>query len=76
MTYREAVAGIKISYALDGDDYEVPDGDNWMIWKNLPRKVSDAFTAAFTQWKCATAYEWVGLLDYYAASIRKYGFSR
>ena len=76
MTYREAMAAKKFSYALDGDDYEVPDGDNWMIWKNLPRKVSDAFTAAFTQWKCATAYEWVGLLDYYAASIRKYGFSR
>lgn len=76
MTYREAMAAKKFSYALDGDDYEVPDGDNWMIWKNLPRKVSDAFTAAFTQWKCATAYEWVGLLDYYASSIRKYGFSR
>lgn len=76
MTYREAMAQKKFPYALTGDTYEVPAGDNWMIWKNLPRKVTDAFTAAFTQWKCATAYEWAGLLDYYAASIRKYGFSR
>ena len=76
MTYREAMAAKKFSYALNGDDYEVPDGDNWMIWKNLPRKVSDAFTAAFTKWKCATAKEWVDLLDYYTDSIRKHGFSR
>lgn len=76
MTYREAMAQKKFPYALTGDNYEVPAGDNWMIWKNLPRKITDAFTEAFTQWKCATAYEWVGLLDYYAASISKYGFSR
>lgn len=27
MTYREAMAAKKFSYALEGDDYEVPDGD-------------------------------------------------
>lgn len=76
LTYREAMAAKKFSYALEGDDYEVPDGDNWMIWKNLPRRVSDAFTAAFTKWQCATAYEWVGLMDRYSYNIRNDGFSR
>lgn len=76
MTYREAMAARKFSYALDGDDYDVPAGDSWMIWKNLPRDVANAFTAAFTKWQCATAEDWVRLLDKYANSIRKFGFSR
>ena len=76
MTYREAMAARKFSYALDGDDYDVPAGDSWMIWKNLPHDVANAFTAAFTKWQCATAEDWVRLLDRYANSIRKFGFSR
>ena len=76
MTYREAMAAKKFPYALDGDDYDVPAGDSWMIWKNLPRRVTDAFTAAFTRWQCATAEDWVSLMDSYAGSIRKFGFSR
>ena len=76
MTYREAMAARKFSYALDGDDYDVPAGDSWMIWKNLPRDVANAFTAGFTKWQCATAEDWVRLLDRYANSIRKFGFSR
>lgn len=76
MTYREAMAQKIFPYALQGDDFDVPDGDNWMIWKNLPRKITEAFTATFTEWKCPTAYEWARLLEAYAYSIEKYGFSR
>ena len=73
--YLEAMAQKRFPYALIGDDFEVPEGDNWMIWKNLPRKLTEAFTAAFVRWEVPSAADWVRLLDSYLYSIEHYGFS-
>lgn len=74
MTYLEAMRSRNFSYA-NTEDWMVPDGDNWMIWKNLPRKLTDAFTATFAEWKTTSAENWAKLLDTYLYSIRHYNFS-
>lgn len=56
-------------------DFEVPDGDNWMIWKNLPRKVTTAFSDTFLDWKSTTAAQWVSLMNDYLYQVEKRGFS-
>ena len=75
MSYLEAMRTKNFPYANTGEEWTVPDGDNWMIWKNLPRKITDAFTATFVQWKTTSARNWVKLLDEYLYSIGHYNFS-
>lgn len=75
MTFREAMAKKNFPYALKGTDYEVPDGDNWMIWKNLPSAVTDAFIDTFSEWKSTPARQWVSLMGRYLNSIQQWGFS-
>lgn len=75
MTYLEAMRKRSFPYANTGDEWTVPDGDNWMIWKNLPRKITDAFTATFAQWKTTSAEDWRKMLDEYLYSIEHYNFS-
>lgn len=74
MTYLEAMRSRNFAYA-NTEDWMVPDGDNWMIWKNLPRKLTDAFTATFAEWKTTSAENWAKLMDTYLYSIRHYNFS-
>lgn len=47
----------------------------WLIRKNLPKAIDDAFTAAFKQWKAPTAGQWSGLLKDYLYYIEHFGFS-
>lgn len=73
--YLEAMRTRSFPYANIRDEWTVPDGDNWMIWKNLPRKITDAFTATFTKWETTSAREWEKMLDSYLYSIEHYNFS-
>lgn len=75
MTYIEAMRTRNFPYANTGDEWTVPDGDNWMIWKNLPRKITDAFTATFAEWKTTSAQNWAQLMDTYLYSIEHFNFS-
>src|SRR5699024_5086110 len=75
MTYIEAMRTRNFPYANTGDEWTVPDGDNWMIWKNLPRKITDAFTATFAEWKTTSAQNWAQLMDTYLYSIEHFNLS-
>lgn len=55
---------------------QVPDGDDWMIWKNLPGNVCNAFNKVFKDWKHITSKEWVKILNSYQKLIESKGFSR
>ena len=69
--------GHTLAAAVDrsGKDFEVPDGDNWMIWKNLPKKVTEAFGHTFIDWKSTTAAEWEELMASYLHCVEKLGFT-
>ncbi len=53
----------------------IPDGPNWMIWKNLPRNITDAFGETFRNWKTISAEEWEKRLKSYEWMIQNRGFS-
>ena len=56
----------RFPYAVQsGEVWSVPDGDNWMIWKNLPAAVTTAFTDTFVEWKPRSAGQWARLLKRY-----------
>ena len=55
---------------------DIPEGDSWMIWKNMPQKLTKAFLDTFKEWKPPSAREWARLLGNYLYSIDHYGYSR
>ena len=66
----------KFPYAVQTSDvWSVPDGDNWMIWKNLPPSITEAFTDTFVNWKPRSANQWAQLMKRYYESILKGDFS-
>lgn len=78
LDFTQAMAQRRFAYAAvdrSGKDFEVPDGDNWMIWKNLPKKVTEAFGHTFIDWKSTTAAEWEELMASYLHCVEKLGFS-
>lgn len=52
------------------------DKATWLIRKNLPKAIDDAFAAAFKQWEAPTAEQWSGLLETYLSWIDDLNFSR
>lgn len=54
----------------------VPDGPDWMIWKNLPKGLSDKFTKVFRERKHISAEELKKELTNYEYLISKKGYSR
>lgn len=78
LDFTQAMAQRRFAYAeveRNSGDFEVPDGDNWMIWKNLPKKVCDAFGRTFLDWNSTTAAEWAELMSSYLYCVEKLGFS-
>ncbi|MCR5338765.1 MAG: hypothetical protein K6E75_09415 [Lachnospiraceae bacterium] len=43
----------------------LPEGNNWMIWKNMPKGVKDLFIQVFTKWEHVTAFQWYKELKNY-----------
>ena len=75
MTTAQAMRERVFPYTADEVE-DIPEGDSWMIWKNMPRKLTDAFLKTFREWDAPSASEWQELLGSYAYSIEKYGFTR
>ena len=75
MSFTEAMKQKVFPYTLEEVD-DVPEGDSWMIWKNLTKNVQSAFLDVFKEWKPVSAMEWVKYLDGYANAIKKHNFSR
>ena len=78
LDFTQAMAQRRFAYAeveRNSGDFEVPDGDNWMIWKNLPKKVCDAFGRTFLDWHSTTAAEWADLMSSYLYCVERLGFS-
>ena len=57
--------------AQNGVPWSVPDGDNWMIWKNLPAAVTTAFTDTFVAWRPRSAGQWARVLRRYLELVEK-----
>lgn len=55
---------------------DIPVGDSWMIWKNMPQRLAKAFLDTFREWAPPKAWEWEQLLKSYVYSIENFGFSR
>lgn len=78
LDFTQAMAQRRFAYAeveRNSGDFEVPDGDNWMIWKNLPKKVCEAFGRTFLDWHSTTAAEWADLMSSYLYCVERLGFS-
>ena len=75
LSFTEAMKQKVFPYTLEEVD-DVPEGDAWMIWKNLTKHVQTAFLEVFKEWKPIAADEWVRYLEGYANAIKKFNFSR
>ena len=74
-TPAEAMKERVFPYNNEKNKVDVPDGDSWMIWKNLPHNICKAFEKVFKHWEHVSAEQWVKLLDAYAWNIDNKGFS-
>ena len=75
MTPAQAMREKIFPYTADEVD-DIPEGESWMIWKNMPQKLTAAFLRTFKEWDAPSAAEWEHLLRNYVYSIENYGFSR
>lgn len=71
----QAMRNREFPYYSREEAKNVPDGPNWMIWKNLPREITDAFSNTFRNWDTLPAKEWEKRLKNYEWMIPNRNFS-
>ncbi len=55
---------------------KAPDGYYWMLWKNTPRQIQQAFWDTFKNWKTYSSREWLEKLNQYRWQMNNQGFAR
>ncbi len=55
---------------------KAPDGYYWMLWKNTPRQIQQAFWDTFKNWKTCSSHDWLDKLNQYRWQMNNQGFTR